>query len=590
MDDQLGVSLGHTRLAVIDVETGQQPLFDDSKDIVLVCNGEIYDFERLRSELEEEGHSFHSRSDSEVIIQLYLKHGLGFTDYLRGEFAFVLLDRKMKRLIACRDRFGIKPLYVTRTDAGAWCFASEAKAIFAAGIRKPEIDLRNYYKNENGSLFRGIYNQPPATLMIVNLEDATAEVETYWNPDFPHENEFNHVKSIQEWQKDLDVALTEAIRLRMRSDVPLGVYLSGGIDSAIIAAKVTKLAGQPPLAYTVSFPGAPDGYDEGGPAQSIASFLGLEHEKIDVDVNSLWENLEACLWHNEAAGSSLTQVAKYLLSRRARERVKVVITGEGSDEVFLGYKQYRNMLDTVERRKVSKLPDLSKWFQQLLTRLRFSLVDWAVRGQYGGKQDRDYLYELLPRQTKDESQIKGRHPLIVFQYKWLKTNLRQITCRFNDRTEMAHAIEGRYPFLDHHLFAIAREIPIKYKIANGQEKYILRQCARDLLPDEILNRPKWPLSAPPLDLDDRQHVPAMDQILDRYMSRASIEAAGIVRWSSVQILMMLRRFSPLREMVDGWLFTICSLQILHSQFVGGGHALAPAMGSRPSVHKVLSQA
>lgn len=571
LDPDLGVCLAHTRLAVIDPQAGRQPLVDPQADVVLVCNGMICDFEGWRSRFQAEGYEFRSASDSEVILPLYSRRGLALTEHLRGEFTFLLLDRRRRLLVACRDRFGIKPLHLTRTNSRAWCFASEAKAIFASGMATPEIDLRNFYLEENGSLFRGVYGLPPATILVVDLESGAPSVTTYWKPDFPRQEEADDDRPLAAWREAVDRALEEAVRLRLRADVPVGVYLSGGLDSAMVAAKASRLADPAPAAFSVSFTDAPREYDEGEKARSIAAFLGLEHEVVEVDREALWTHLEASLWHNEAP-LPLVSVGKFLLSARAGRRVGVVLTGEGADELFLGYERFRSALTHRNGRPppVDGLDAARRGLGAAVARLKRGLVDWSARGGLRAPREPDLLQRLLSGHADDPSQLEGRSPIVRFQYRWLKTRLRRlILSAYGDRMEMAPSVEGRLPFLDHLLFAVARRIPVRYLIHDGLEKYILRSCAETTLPREVLHRRKWRFSVPPPAYDERERSTAAARIFDEHLSKRAVEDAGLFRWTSVRGLLGLRRLPPYRRAADRWLFAICCLQILQRQFEGG---------------------
>src|SRR5262245_38339810 len=278
-DPELNVGIAQTRLAIIDLETGDQPLFDEDRDLVLVCNGEIYDFERIRSDLQQEGFSFRTRTDSEVILQLYRKHGTALFEHLRGEFAFLLLDRKKKILMACRDRFGIKPLFVAKTDTDGWIFASEIKAIFASRLKHAEMQFLSDANHDSATNFGGTFALPPGTALLVELSGNTHELLTYWSPNFPARNDVAEEITFSEWKKKADQLLTESIRLRLRADVPVGVYLSGGIDSALLAAKVREVASVPPLAFTVCFPDM-SAFDESELARRVADHIGVRHHVV----------------------------------------------------------------------------------------------------------------------------------------------------------------------------------------------------------------------------------------------------------------------------------------------------------------------
>lgn len=568
LDAAHNVGLAHRRLSIVDLQGGDQPLFDRDRNIVLVCNGEIYDFERIRAELQTEGYTFQTSSDSEVIINLYLKHGLECLTHLRGEFAFLLLDRTLGRLVAARDRFGIKPLYFSRTDSNGWCFASEAKAMAASGLKRLEMDPENYVLSENSSLFRGVYSVPTATALVFDLSDWGFTTHTYWYPDFPADAACDQHKPLHQWVAEVDRSLTEAVRLRMRADVPVGVYLSGGIDSAVVAAKMAQIQAKPALAFTVSFSDVPEQFNEEEQAGRIARYLGLEHHILKLDTASLWSNLERCLVHNEAPIGDLAPVAKYMLSALAAEHVKVVLTGEGADEVFLGYQVFSSRLQrTHSDGRHRLLPRKQIWPRNRLRRwLSRSIPRGVPRKRYGKAASLDSQLAGLPEQSRDKTQLEGRSAVVQLQYRRLKTHLhRVILSAYGDRMEMAHSVEGRVPFLDHRTFALAARIPLSFKIDGKTEKIVLRELANGLVPEEVVNRPKWRFSTPrPTFVLGRYQ--ALDSLVERYLSRTAIRRAGLFTWPSVGILWGLRRFRSLRARVDRSLFHILCLQILYHSF------------------------
>lgn len=257
IDPEIPVALGHARLSIIDLATGTQPICSEKEDIVLVCNGEIYDFERLRDELVLHGHVFRTGSDSEVIIHLYQQYGLAFTDHLRGEYAFLLYDRGDRKVIAVRDRFGIKPLFFNRQD-GRLLFASEAKAMFATGLLAPSLDIQAVRDFLSlvipDSVFEGVEAVPPGCLLIANLGDGTHEIRRYWDCDLPVENDDSDETDFDRCRTMIREKFDEAVRFRLRADVPVGVYLSGGIDSAIVAATVARYHSGKVMAFNISFP------------------------------------------------------------------------------------------------------------------------------------------------------------------------------------------------------------------------------------------------------------------------------------------------------------------------------------------------
>ncbi len=340
--EEATVGLGHARLSIIDLNTGQQPLFSEEGDIALVCNGEIYDFERVRSELQDRGHRFATGSDSEVIIHLYQEYGQGFVQHLRGEFAFLLYDRRARVLLAVRDRFGIKPLYFNKQD-DKYLFASEAKGIFATGFLKPAIDvltIRDYLSGAiPETIFAGVQAIPPGCLMRVDLAVGTHEIQRYWDLDLPANDDLDH-QALESYVAAVKEVVEEAVRLRMRADVPVGVYLSGGIDSAIVAALAAKSCSGKLQAFTVSFPNSGK-YDELNLARGMANAIGAELHSVSCDNETLVRDVTECLWACELPFTNFHGVGKFVLSRLAHAHVKVVLTGEGADETFLGYPYFQ---------------------------------------------------------------------------------------------------------------------------------------------------------------------------------------------------------------------------------------------------------
>jgi asparagine synthase (glutamine-hydrolysing) len=557
-DRHLG--LGHARLSIIDLKTGAQPLYSHDARLVLVCNGEIYDFERQRGELEKEGSRFASNTDSELIIHLYLRYGERFYEHLRGEFAFLLYDRSLGRLIAVRDRFGIKPLYVARTRAGGWAFSSEIKGLFGTGLVEREIDF-NAPSKDGATLFRGVEHVPPATAVVLDVATNIPRVMSYWQPNFPRACRYDTSRTFDEHKEEVDRVLTEAIRLRLRADVPVGLYLSGGIDSALVAAKVKTLVRWTPHAFTIAFVDEGEPYNEAETAKLIARHVGVEHHVLEVTTETLLRNLERCLWHVEAPLGDLAPIGKYLLSDLAQRHVKVILTGEGSDEVFLGYDVFRKLRDGGSSFSSSRRALVSAWFARLLGRLLVAAPKLIYAGLLPEGQER----------RSDSEQIEGRAPIVRLQYRRLVTHLpRVILCAYGDRTEMAHSIEGRVPFLDHHLFEVARDIPVEHKIRGGIEKYIIRKIADGLIPKEVVERRKWPLATRVPSMLPGKHA-ALDGLLATYLSASALRRAGIYRVHFVRILRLIRALPILPRAIgrtiDRILFRICCVQILYAQFI-----------------------
>jgi asparagine synthase (glutamine-hydrolysing) len=384
---------------------------------------------------------------------------------------------------------------------------------------------------------------------------------TYWSPNFPPDSKYDSSRDFDEYKQDIDRVLTESIRLRLRADVPVGLYLSGGLDSALIAAKVKTLMGQIPHAFTIAFVDQGEPYNEAEIAKLVARHVGVEHHVLEVTTETLLQNLESCLWHVETPLGDLAPVGKYLLSDLAQRHVKVVLTGEGSDEVFLGYSVFRKVVDRGSSFLLSRRALRSAWFLRLLGR-------WLIAAP---KSTYERVLPEGEERWSDSKQIEGRLPVVQLQYRWLVTHLPHvILCAYGDRTEMAHSIEGRVPFLDHRLFEAARDIPVEYKIRGGVAKYIVRKIADGLIPQEVVERRKWPLSTRVPPMLSGRHGP-LDRLLATYTSAPALRRAGIYRVHLVRILRLIRAIPMLPrrlgKKIDRFLFRICCVQVLHAQFI-----------------------
>jgi len=544
VDAEHQVGLGHTRLSIIDLEGGAQPLFSEDKHIALVCNGEIYDFERIRSELQSLGHVFATQSDSEVIIHLYEEYGLGFTDHLRGEFAFVLYDKTQQRVIALRDRFGIKPLYIHESE-GKYVFVSEAKAIFATGLHAPAIDVaavRNYLSGAMpDSIFEGISVVPPGCAMDIDLASGRNSVREYWDLDLPADtDEIDDARDFETVREAFD----EAVRLRLRADVPVGVYLSGGIDSAIVAGTVAAYHDGPVKAFNIAFPDD-EAFNEFELAKEMAGKIGAEFHYVTCTHDVLLENTEDALWVSELPFFNFHGVGKYCLSQLAAQHVKVVLTGEGSDETFLGYLHFQPgsgaMSDQMSNKAKARSAPKGLRTRRLIEALGFVPIEEHVlttsrvvqaifrvmlhpkhATQLHARPAMEALRERIKRNLTDRLPLVRR-----IQYFGFKAMLAPyILGTLGDRAEMGHSIEGRTPFLDHHLFDKARRMPDDVKIRDGVEKYVLREAFRDRITGSICDRQKWPYTAPPLWIRHGESE-ALDRLMNQYLSKAAIQRSGI---------------------------------------------------------------
>jgi asparagine synthase (glutamine-hydrolysing) len=580
VDEAAQVTLAHTRLAVIDLVTGAQPLESRDGNIVLIANGEIYDFERIRSSLESKGHVFRTRSDSEVIIGLYEEYGLDCFQHLRGEFAFLLYDKAKKLFIAARDRFGIKPLYLAPLGT-SFVFASEMKAIFASGLVEPKLNvagldpLLDHSPDEVRFPFEGIGHVPPASYVRIDLNSCEASTTRYWSPDIPDETAQpvpvrpeDEEKAAQSILRELE----EAVRLRLRSDVPVGLYLSGGVDSSFIGALMARNLSGKLHSFSISFEGSER--NERAFAERAAQVVGTIHHELNVTKQMLWDHLEQAVWFSELPFATLAPVGKFLLSQEARKYVTVVLTGEGADEVFLGYRNYfkRAILETrsgasrtkassaqTRRLKLGGLP------QGLVNRISLLLFHKSQRER------------LSSARAGAASREPGSKPLInAVQESRIAGMPLDILCFLGDREEMAHSLEARLPFLDHELFDVAKFIPVDLKMRAGLEKAVLRDAARKVLPDDLAMRRKlgFMLTSEKIDLFGRDRQLAGR--LHEYLSRDAFQRAHVFSYRAYRFLTLLARLPSwlrlrslqrLRRDVNKVIMYIMQVHMLHRMFV-----------------------
>lgn len=528
------VGLGHARLSIIDLSTGDQPIENEDGRLHIVVNGEFYDFERIRADLRANGHVFRTGSDSEIALHLYEDLGAACVHHLRGEFAFAVWDEHDRVLVAARDRFGIKPLYYA-LHGGACHVASEIKALAALGVPL-RWDVETIFDQHRGIMhapdrtsFAGVYQVPPGCYLVT--DGTRVNIYPYWDWDYPTAEQTRSNRSAAEWAERLSTVLDEAVRLRLRADVPVACYLSGGLDSCAVLGVASRLSSRPLRAYTLSFDMAE--YDERSIAEEQARMSGAEFFPIPIRSEQMADHFADALFHAERPFVNAHAVAKYLLSKAVRDSgVKVVLTGEGSDEVFAGYPFFRRdmvlhnmegqdpavareLLATLEaNNKVSRgllMPSgevaALATVERLLGFVPTIMATWAQQGQVMAGllqadlrdrfKDRDSFRTVLSHMDVGR-QLKGRDAVNQSLYIWAKTILpNYILSNLGDRMEMAHSIEGRLPFLDHHVVAEVARMPVAMKIQGMTEKFVLREATRRDITDTVYRRQKHPFLSPP---------------------------------------------------------------------------------------------
>ncbi len=565
------VALGHARLSIIDLQTGDQPIASEDDRLRIIANGELYDFERIRTELERDGHVFRTRSDSEIALHLYEDRGPRAVHALRGEFAFAIWDGRDGHLFAARDRFGIKPLYYT-VHKGTFHLASEVKAFPELGVplawdRTALYDVHFVSHPPDRTLFDGIYQVPPGCYLLTDGEHV--RVMPYWDWDFPLAADTATTGDEREWVERIQTSFEDAVRVRLRADVPVACYLGSGIDSCAVLGVAARLSSRPLRAYTLSFDHAD--YDEAAIAEEQAQLSGAEFCRVDVRSEDLADHFSNAIYHAERPFANAHAIAKYRLSRAVRDSgIKVVLTGEGSDEIFAGYPHFRrdlllyaaNGTDPAQKQRLlaeleasnrlsagTLMPQGSTALDSVKRVLGFvpsNLEAWAQIGAgllgfvderfVGAHSGRD-TFRILLSCLDVEGQLAGRNPVNQSLYIWGKTMLpNYILSNLGDRMEMAHSVEGRLPFLDHHVVEEAARIPVRMKIKGMTEKYVLREAARSVLTDTLYRRQKPPFMSPPATvqrdgrlytfLQDTLRSPALDGpgIYDRAKVRPLLDA------------------------------------------------------------------
>ncbi len=550
--------LGMRRLSIIDVEGGHQPLSNVDGTLWLVCNGEIYNFRELRSWLVAKGYRFKTGSDCEVLLHLYAEQGDSFATHLNGMYGFALWDSVRGRLLLGRDRLGVKPLYYTVKN-GALFFASEIKAILeATGVSRciDPIGLEAYlslgYVPAPLTLFDGIRKLPPASLMVV--ENGGFRVSQYWSlPDG-----VDPLRNETEWANEIRNCLERSVHSQMVSDVPIGAFLSGGIDSSAVVAFMAKHSASPVKTYSIGFDGggAEAYYNELPYAAEVSRRFRTEHREILVrpDVVRLLPRL---IWHLDEPVADSALITTFLVSEFARRDVKVILSGVGGDELFGGYRRY---LGAHYSRLYRRVPSWIRvrLLQRIASRLpsdRHSRVlDWSrllrtfleTAERSPDEQYRGYVqvfssasiqellvvrsterYDALAAAFTGSSSSDALQRLLNVD---LRTQLPDDLLLLTDKMTMASSLECRVPFLDHELVELGSQIPAHYRIRGGELKYILKKALESVLPAEILNRKKRGFGAPVGAWLKGELAPT----LRRLLSKQAVEARGLFHWEVVQ--------------------------------------------------------
>ena len=594
------IGLGQRRLSIIDLSTGTQPIFNEKKDICVVFNGEIYNYIELRDDLGKKGHRFYTSGDTEVIVHLYEEYGNDFLRFLNGQFAIALWDEKNNKLLLARDRVGIRPLFYSFLHDGTFLFGSEMKALFCHPGMNPGIDPTGlgqvftlWVNVPPRTVFKNICELPPGHFMTVT--PGSVETKSYWKLRYPGEKEYED-RPLAYYTEHLKELIHDAVTLRLRADVPVAAYLSGGIDSSVIAALIKKYHNNDLITFSVAFDDA--AYDERSFQEEMVRFLHTDHRMVEADYKKIGDAFSDVVRFAEKPMIRTAPSPLYILSGLVRENgIKVVLTGEGADEVFGGYNIFKE--DKI-RRFWAESPGSTVRPRLLLPLYPYISRDprtdrfWQGFFKKGLEDTGNKYYSHLIRWNNtsrlkvffndtysegfDEAGIFGEldgyidpdilrwHPLCRAQY--LEKTLFMsgyLLSSQGDRMMMGHSVEGRFPFLDHNVIEFANTIPPKYKIKVLNEKYILKKTYEDMLPQRVVQRDKQPYRAPIY-----QCFVGRDNLAAKMLERETIETYGYFKPDAVERLLL--KFSQgdgknVSARDDMALVGIVSLQLLHHHFL-----------------------
>lgn len=548
IDEQVG--LAHARLSIIDLTSGDQPIHNEDKTIYTIFNGEIFNYIELKEDLVKRGHKFYTKSDTEVIVHLYEEYGDDFVTHLNGQFSIALWDKIKKRFLLIRDRVGIVPLFYTIGKDGL-IFASEIKSILKALNRAPEMNfealdqLMTFWAPVSpNTVFKDICEISPGTMLIA--ERGGIHTKSYWQWIYPRKDEMSTEAELTVLSEKLHDLLVDATKIRLRSDVPVGAYLSGGLDSSVITALIHTYGNVPLRTFSIGFDDA--NLDESSYQKELIQHFSAEHSRINCGYHDIANNFIKTIWHTESPILRTAPIPMGILSALVREnKFKVVLTGEGADEVLGGYDLFK---EGKIRQFWAKFPDSE--IRPLLLKKLYPYLDISkkqglvyLKSFFGQGLDQpmlpyfshmtrwtttakckeffsDDIKSHLSQNIIDDlnktlpSEIYSWHPFNQAQYIEAKSLMSgYLLCSQGDRMLMSNSVEGRFPFLDHRVIEFANSVHPKYKMMGLNEKYLLKKTMSKYLPTSIVSRYKQPYRAPDIPSFFQTGAPAyIDELLD----------------------------------------------------------------------------
>ena len=597
------VGLGHARLSIIDLSSGDQPICNEDQSIWIVYNGEVFNYPELRKELVARGHQFYTTTDTEIIVHLYEELGTKLFDKLNGQFALAIWDTHKRSLLLGRDRVGIRPLFYFR-QGQRLSFASEIKALFADQQISRGLDPQTlsdiftcWTPVDDRTPFANVYQIPAGHFAVFSPEGL--HIEPYWSlqPQFGD----NHERPFEDWLEEFKALILDATRIRLRADVPVGAYLSGGIDSTFTSALVKKNFNNRLCTFSVAF--TDTRFDESSFQQRAIDSLNTDHRTTVCTEKAIGEAFPEVVWHTETPILRTAPAPLYMLARLVRDaQYKVVLTGEGADEILAGYNIFkeaqvrrfwaRNPTSVTRPLLLQRLYPyifaegdekakryLKSFFRKDLERVESPFYSHLLRW-HNTSQLKNFFSDAFRNLTspKDslEQRLDARLPTDFMQWpalsraQYLEMRLfltNYLLSSQGDRMAMAHSVEGRYPFLDYRLIEFAFQMPPRFRLFGLTEKFILKQSARNVIPDEVVDRPKQPYRAPISSSFFCENPP---EFVDALLSEESLRQSGYFDFSRVDRLISKCRRNPnglLSERENMALVGILSTQLLDHLFV-----------------------
>ena len=524
------VGLGMRRLSIIDLSTGHQPITSEDENLLIFFNGEIYNYLELKKDLLDKKYKFKTDSDTEVILHMYEEYGEDMVKQLRGMFTFCIYDIEKKEVFVARDFFGIKPLYYLVQKEKIVAFSSEAKSFLSFPGFVPEVNdsaVYNYlsfqYNPLAESFFKDVYKLPPAHFLKINISTGATEIKKYWSFDFEQNRELDEKKT----KIDLLYTIKDSVRHHMIADVPVGAFLSGGIDSSIIATMMQDIRGEKKIkTFTVGW----DTLTEGVEAKETSDQLGTDHTELTIDPKEYFSVLGKAVYHFDEPVADPSAIGIYFLAREARKSVKVVLSGEGSDELFGGYNIYTtpfasNKLLWLPKPIIDfalKIP-FNFFGKNYLKRVNEKIESWYFGQKYFSDSifDRKEIKKIWKGEKEEFQSMNSLYKKVAklsdstkMQYIDINTWLVGDILAKADKMTMAHSLELRVPFLDIKVADLARTLPDRFKWHNGSTKYLLREAFSRIIPESTRNRRKLGFPTPIKDWMTADSVGVYDSILN----------------------------------------------------------------------------